>query len=301
MVEYSDLSTLRIGAKLPNSGALPQTIGIPAMARALEGAGFDSLWVSDHIVLPTSMDSHYPFAADGRATWASDSPYVEALVALALAAAVTERVTLGTAVIVLPLRNPVLFAKQVASIAGAVEGRFALGVGAGWLKEEFDALGVTFPDRGPRLEEWIGLLRDCWTGRPAAHDSDRYHLPPGVLVLPPPPAPIPVLMGGHSRAALARAGRVADGWLAQQPLSALDPAEIESALAQMRDAARAAGRDPAALRVVLRIVETTGRADELAPQLPALVAAGVGEIIVDASFESGDLARQCAVLREGAG
>jgi probable F420-dependent oxidoreductase len=301
VVDSLDLSILRIGAKLPNSGPLPQTIGIPAMARALEGAGFDSLWVSDHIVLPTSMDSHYPFAADGRATWPSDAPYVEALVALALAAAVTERVTLGSAVIVLPLRNPVLFAKQVASIAGAVDGRVALGVGAGWLKEEFDALDVTFADRGARLEEWIGLVRACWTGRPAAHDSDRYHLPPGVLVLPPPPGPIPVLIGGHSRAALARGGRVADGWLAQQPLSALDPAEIASALAQMRESARAAGRDPEALRVVLRIVETAGRADELAPQLPALVAAGVDEIIVDASFESDDLARQCAVLREGAG
>ena len=301
MVDSLPLSTLRIGAKLPNSGPLPQTIGIPAMARALEGAGFDSLWVSDHIVLPTSIDSCYPFAADGRATWPSDAPYVEALVALALAAAVTERVTLGSAVIVLPLRNPVLFAKQVASIAGAVDGRFALGVGAGWLKEEFDALDVTFADRGPRLEEWIGLVRDCFTGRPAAHDSDRYHLPAGVLVLPPPPGPIPVLMGGHSPAALARGGRVADGWLGQQPLSALDPAEIASALAQMRESARGAGRDPATLRVVLRIVETTGRADELAPQLPALVAAGVDEIIVDASWESDDLARQCAVLRDGAG
>jgi probable F420-dependent oxidoreductase len=301
VVEYPDLSTLRIGAKLPNSGPLPQTVGIPAMARALEDAGFDSLWVSDHIVLPTSMGSHYPFAANGKATWPSDMPYVEALIALALAAAVTERVTLGTAVVVLPLRNPVLFAKQVASIANTVAGRFTLGVGAGWLEEEFDALNATFADRGPRLEEWIGLVRDCLTGRPAAHRSDRYTLPEGVLVMPPPPAPIPVLMGGHSRAALARGGRVCDGWLAQQTLGELDPAEIAAALARMRESAAAAGRDPAALQVVLRIVGSTGRADELAPQLPALIEAGVGEIIVDASFETDDLARQCAVLREGAG
>jgi probable F420-dependent oxidoreductase len=301
VVEYPDLSTLRIGAKLPNSGPLPQTVGIPAMARALEDAGFDSLWVSDHIVLPTSMGSHYPFAADGKATWPSDMPYVEALIALALAAAVTERVTLGTAVVVLPLRNPVLFAKQVASIANTVAGRFTLGVGAGWLEEEFEALNATFADRGPRLEEWIGLVRDCFTGRPAAHHSDRYTLPEGVLVMPPPPAAIPVLMGGHSRAALARGGRVCDGWLAQQTLGELDPAELAAALAQMRESAAAAGRDPAALRVVLRIVGSTGRPDELAPQLPALIEAGVGEIIVDASFETDDLARQCAVLRERAG
>jgi probable F420-dependent oxidoreductase len=301
VVEYPDLSTLRIGAKLPNSGPLPQTVGIPAMARALEDAGFDSLWVADHIVLPTSIDSRYPFAADGRATWRSDTPYVEALIALALAAAVTERVTLGTAVIVLPLRNPVLFAKQVSSIAANAGGRFTLGVGAGWLEEEFDALNAPFADRGPRLEEWIGLVRDCFTGRPAAHASERYTLSEGVLVLPPPPAPIPVLMGGHARAALARGGRVCDGWLAQQSLGALDPGEIVSALAQMGDSARAAGRDPDALRVVLRIVESAGRADELAGHLPALIEAGVGEIIVDASWDTNDLARQCAVLREGAG
>jgi probable F420-dependent oxidoreductase len=301
VVEYLDLSTLRIGAKLPNSGPLPQTVGIPAMARALENAGFDSLWVSDHIVLPTSMDSRYPFAADGRATWRSDTPYVEALIALALAAAVTERVTLGTAVIVLPLRNPVLFAKQVASVAANAGGRFTLGVGAGWLEEEFDALNAPFADRGPRLEEWIGLVRDCFTGRPAAHASERYTLPEGVLVMPPVPAPIPMLMGGHARAALARGGRVCDGWLAQQSLGALDPTEIASALAQMGDSAREAGRDPGALQVVLRIVESTGRADELATHLPALIEAGVGEIIVDASWDTNDLARQCAVLREGAG
>jgi alkanesulfonate monooxygenase SsuD/methylene tetrahydromethanopterin reductase-like flavin-dependent oxidoreductase (luciferase family) len=108
---------VRIGAKLPNAGPLPAAAGIPAMARILEDAGFDSLWVSDHIVMPAQIGSAYPFAADGRATWSPSMPWVDALVALALAAAVTERATLGTAVLVLPLRNPVEFAKQAASIA----------------------------------------------------------------------------------------------------------------------------------------------------------------------------------------
>ena len=128
------MSDLRIGAKLPNSGPLPLTLGIPAMARRLEEAGFASLWVSDHIVLPGSIDSRYPFAEDGRATWPTDTPYLDALVALALAAAATERATLGTAVLVLPLRQPVVFAKQAASIDVASGGRLRLGVGAGWLR-----------------------------------------------------------------------------------------------------------------------------------------------------------------------
>src|SRR5579872_3229256 len=111
--------SLTIGAKLQNSGPLPMALGIPAMAAILEGAGFESLWVADHIVLPAEIGSRYPFAADGRATWSPDAPYFDALVSLALACASTDRATLGTAVLVLPLRNPVEFAKQAASIAVA--------------------------------------------------------------------------------------------------------------------------------------------------------------------------------------
>jgi probable F420-dependent oxidoreductase len=293
------LSTLRIGAKLPNSGPLPQALGIPAMARALEAAGFDSLWVADHVVLPRSIDSHYPFAADGRATWPSDSPYVEALIALALAASVTERATLGTAVLVLPLRSPVMFAKQAASIDTASGGRLRLGVGAGWLKEEFDALNVPFADRGARTEEWIEIARDCWTATPAAHESERYSLPPNVLMVPPPERPIPFLMGGHSRIALERAGRLTDGWLGQQALPEIDTDELVAAAASMRQAARDAGRDPSALEVVLRLVQSAGKADEVARQIPALAAAGVDELIVDLDWD-GDLVAQHAILREAA-
>ena len=120
---------MRIGAKLPNSGPLAVDPGIPQLARTLEEAGFDSLWVADHVVLPRVMGSRYPFAADGRATWPTDTPYFDSLVALALAAAVTERVGLGTGVLVLPQRQPVVTAKQVASIDTASGGRLTLGVG----------------------------------------------------------------------------------------------------------------------------------------------------------------------------
>jgi len=289
---------LRIGAKLPNSGPLPLRFGIPMLAASLEAAGFDSLWVSDHIVMPAAIDSVYPFAADGKVTWSSETPYFDALVALALAAAVTERAALGTAVLVLPLRNPVEFAKQAASIDVASGGRLRLGVGAGWLEEEFEALGVPFKGRGARLEEWIAIARECWTGTPAGSSSDRYRLPPGMLCLPAPLRAVPVLVGGHSRAALRRAGRVADGWLAQQSLSQLAPDELEGAARVMRAAAADAGRDPARLSVVLRIVEAAGLAAELARKLPALRAAGVDEIIVDAAWEGGDPASDYAVLRD---
>ena len=291
------VTSVRIGALVPNSGPLPLEVGIPAMAARLEAAGFESLWVSDHIVLPTSIESHYPFAADGRATWPSTTPYVDALIALALMAAATERATLGTAVLVLPLRHPVVFAKQAASIDVASGGRLNLGVGAGWLREEFDALGVPFEDRGRRLVEWMEIARDCWTGTPAARSSERYTLPEGVLCLPTPAHPIPFLMGGHSPAALRRAGRLAAGWLAQQSLSELDPDALETGSNAMRAAAEEAGRNPDDARVVLRLVESAGRAGEIASALPALADAGVDEIIVNVDWEDEDAAGQYTRMR----
>jgi probable F420-dependent oxidoreductase len=292
--------TVRIGAKLPNSGPLPETIGIGAMARALESAGFESAWVSDHIVMPAAIGSQYPFAVDGRATWSPETPYLDALIALALAAGTTDRVRLGTAVLVLPLRNPVELAKQAASIDVASGGRLELGVGAGWLREEFDALNAPFARRGARLEEWMHIARACWTGRPGSRRSEWYELPDDVVSLPTPAHEIPLLVGGHSRAALERAGRVGDGWLAQQALPELAPAELRDAAAIMRAAAKNAGRDPDGLRVVLRIVESAGSAEGVARALPELAAAGVDEIIVDVPWDDGGPPAAAAALREAA-
>ena len=293
-------SVMRIGAKVPNSGPLPERLGIGSMAAELEAAGFESLWVSDHIVLPTAIGSRYPFADDGRATWPTDTPYFDALIALALIAQATERAAIGTAVLVLPLRHPVVFAKQAASIDVASRGRLRLGVGAGWLEEEFDALNVPFERRGRRLDEWISLSRACWTGAPGPFQSELYNLPPGVLCLPAPAHSIPLLIGGHSPVALRRAGRVGDGWLAQQAFPALAPDELGGPVELMRAAADEAGRDPASLQVVLRIVEAAGRSTELALRLQELAAAGVDEIIIDVSLENGEAADVCARLREAA-
>lgn len=291
---------MRIGAKVPNSGPLPGRLGIGEMGATLEAAGFESLWVSDHIVMPGAIESRYPFAEDGRATWSTDTPYFDAMIALALIAQATTQAAIGTAVLVLPLRQPVVFAKQAASIDAASGGRLRLGVGAGWLKEEFDALNVPFAGRGRRLEEWMELTRACWTGAPEASASELYDLPPGVLCLPRPAHAVPLLVGGHSRLALTRAGRIGDGWLAQQALPELAPAELAEPIETMRAAAREAERDPASLRVVLRIVESLGRCEELTPRLAELAAAGVEEIIVDVSPEDGEAAGVYASLREAA-
>jgi len=267
-----------IGAKLPASG--PLHAGIAEHAAALERAGFDSLWVSDHIVMPRTIASRYPFAADGRATFPTDTPFVDALIALAVAAGVTSRVRLGTAALVLPQRNPVLVAKQAASVDVVSGGRLELGIGVGWLAEEFEALDVPFERRGERTDEWISLLRDCWTGTPPARSGAFYSLPEGVLCLPTPAHEIPLLVGGHSPPALRRA-RAAGGWLAQQEADELDPSELA----------------PFDGRIVLRIVGSLGRPEVIAPRMRELEDAGVSEVIVDTPVDEAGAAAVVEALR----
>jgi probable F420-dependent oxidoreductase len=291
-------TVMRIGAKLPNSGPLPLEVGVPAMARTLEAAGYDSLWVSDHIVMPREMNSHYPFSADGRAYWPADTPYLDAIIALALAAAVTERVRLGTAVLVLPLRAPIEFAKQAATVDVASGGRLELGVGAGWLAEEFAALNIPFEKRGTRMVEWMQIMRDCWSGETIERHSERYTVPADVLFRPRPAHDIPLLIGGHSDIALRRAGAVGDGWLGQQAAPALDPDDIRAVAQKIVAGAREAGRPDTSPRIVLRIVESLGQAELVARSLPALQDAGVDEVIVDVPVQGDGAAADLQILRD---
>jgi probable F420-dependent oxidoreductase len=294
--------TIRIGAKVPTTGPLPAELGIAEMAASLEDAGFDGLWVSDHLVMPERISSPYPFAPDRKATWPTDVPWYDAVVAMAMMAAATSRAHLNVAVLVLPLRHPVELAKQVASIDVLSGGRAGLGVGAGWLREEFDAMNVPFESRGRRLDEWMALLRACWSGRPAAFEGEHYRLPAGLVCLPTPLATPPILVGGTSAAALRRAGRSGDGWVAHQAAGALDPDEVRAGVAEMGAAARAAGRDPDALRVVLRLVGTAERLAEVAAALPSFARAGVHEVVVDTPWAGPDaLSRAHDLLRDAAG
>jgi probable F420-dependent oxidoreductase len=281
---------MRVGAKLPNSGVLPVSLGVPRMASELEASGFASLWVSDHVVMPRTVESRYPYAGDGVASWATDDPWYDAIVALAMAAAVTESVELGTAVLVLPQRQPVVLAKQLASLDRLAGGRVVLGVGSGWLAEEFAALATPFETRGRRTDEWIDLLRACWSGRPAAVDGEHYQLPADVVCEPTPARPIPILVGGMTGPALRRARERGDGWLAIQPADALDIAAIEAV----------ADRLDGVGRRVLRIVGSAGRGPEIAAALPALATAGITDVVVDVDWD-GDVPAQAAALLAAAG
>jgi probable F420-dependent oxidoreductase len=234
------------------------------------------------------VGSRYPFASGGETPWDPEEPWYDALVAMAAAAAVTERVEVGVAVLVVPMRNPVVLAKQLASVDAISGGRVAVGAGAGWLAEEFEALQVPFDGRGRRLDEWIGLMRDCWSGTPRAHASDHYRLPGGMHCYPRPAGPMPILVGGMSSAALRRVGRLGDGWLAQQDAGSVDPGVLERSRALIASAADSAGR-AAPRRLVLRV---TGQFDS--GRLPELAAAGVTDVVVDVDWADPDGVRRAA-------
>jgi len=288
-----------IGACLPSSGSFPAEHGVAQMARQLEQAGFSSLWVSDHVVMPSQIQAAYPFAKDKKATWRTDIPWYDALMILAMVATVTKKVELGTAVLVLPLRHPVIFAKQAATIDALSGGRLTLGVGAGWLSDEFEALEVPFKTRGKRLEEWIMLAENCWTGTPQPFQGAHYSLPSDLMSYPRPKHPIPFLIGGHSPTALRRAGTLGGGWLPQQSARSIDPAALKDPIAMMKNAAATAGRNPDKCRVVLRINQSADRTDAVAENLDALEAVGVDDIIVDIDCSKSDEAKKVASMLMG--
>lgn len=277
--------SIRLGAKLPHSGALPARLGLVRMAQRLENAGFDSIWVSDHVVFPHEARSRYPFSADGRPTWPMDVDYIEPIVALAAVAPATSKAEIGVSVLILPMRNPVIFAKQAACIDELSGGRLALGVGAGWLRQEFEALGADFAVRGAVLEEWLEIARACWSGSAGPYEGRHYRLAEAIYCRPVPLRKPPVLIGGMSTPALERAGRIADGWVAQFSMDDLAEDKIATGLAIMRSAATQPGMS---FRVVVRVTGADRRMAEFARRLDSLAGAGASDVVIDVDWSGED-------------
>jgi probable F420-dependent oxidoreductase len=182
------------------------------MAKAAEEAGFWSMAISDHVVHPEKIESEYPYAPDGKPYWPSSNPWPDPFVTIAAMAAVTERLRFFTNVLILPARNPFLVAKQVSTAAVLSGNRVALGIGVGWMREEFELLEQEFTTRGKRTNEAIEILRLLWGGgmveyHGAHYDFDRLEMAPA------PSEPIPLYCGGLSKPALRRAARLCDGWI----------------------------------------------------------------------------------------
>jgi probable F420-dependent oxidoreductase len=275
---------MRFAAKLDNYGPHVATLGVAEPARRAEAAGFDSIWCSDHVVMPGMVRSPYPFSDDGHIKWEPHEPWYDAIVWCAAIATVTERVEFGPAVLLPGLRHPLVLAKQLASIDALSGGRLVAGFGAGWMAEEFEALGVPFDSRGQRLDEWIDICHQVWDGRLAGVDGKHFSTGVDVITEPQPARPIPILIGGMSDAALRRIAARADGWV---PLvrGGVDPVErIERGVDRLRQLAAQAGRDAVEFRVVYNAADP----GEAGARLDALARAGVTDVMVDVDYGDPD-------------
>lgn len=188
------------------------------LARAAEAAGYHGILVSDHMFYPRDLRSPYPYTRDGRPIWSLESPWPDPWCAISAMAAVTSTLRFGTNVFVAPARNVYTVAKLVGTAAVLSGGRVVLGVGAGWMQEEFRAHGQDFATRGRRLDEMIGVLRQVWAGGGEAewveHHGEHYDVP-AMRMNPRPAQPVPIWAGGASPAALRRAAALCDGWIAE--------------------------------------------------------------------------------------
>src|ERR1700733_3585040 len=204
---------MKVGLRFANSGVFTDPDRARALVRRVEEVGLESLWASDHVLMPLHTATPYPYSDDGAIpSHLIHLPLAEPLTWLTWAAAHSSRLILGTSVLVLPQRPAALVAKQAATLDVLSGGRLVLGVGAGWLRDEFDALQATFDDRGMRLEEAVGAMRALWQEGPTTFVGPSVAFRDVIANPKPVRRSIPIVIGGHSRAAARRAGRIGDGF-----------------------------------------------------------------------------------------
>jgi probable F420-dependent oxidoreductase len=265
---------MKFGLRYCNTGAYVDPAKAVALAEAGEEAGFESMWTVEHTVVPGGYGSTYPYAVGGKMAGGNDAiPLPDPLIWMAYIAAATKRIKLGTGIMILPQHNPVVVAKQVATLDHMSKGRVLLGIGVGWLKEEFDALGVPFEDRGRRTDEYMRVLRELWSSDRPTFSGEFMRFKDAYCRPQPVNGTVPLIVGGHSAAAARRAGRLGDGFFPARgaPKELFDMA---------RAAAREAGRDPDKLEITVSLPEKL-------EDIPALAAMGVSRILVPVSPMAG--------------
>jgi probable F420-dependent oxidoreductase len=220
---------------------------LDAVAQGAQERGIGTIWVGEHVVLFPEYASSYPYAEDGRIPAPPGSGLLEPLVTLTYLAARTSTVRLGTAMLLLPQRNPVYVAKEVATLDWLSGGRVDLGVGVGWLKEEFEALNVPWERRGQRTDEYLEVLHTLWVDDTSSFHGETYRLDPCEMFPKPLQQPVPVHIGGETPAALRRVARGAQGWHTFNRT----PEELATGLAELDGHLEAAGRSRADLRITV--------------------------------------------------
>jgi probable F420-dependent oxidoreductase len=237
---------VKFGIVFANTGYAATPDGAAALGRIAEESGLESLWTVEHVVVPAGYESQYPYSPSGKMPGTEENPIPDPLVWLTYVAALTSTIKLATGILILPQRNPVVLAKEVATLDVLSKGRTILGVGVGWLKEEFDAIGVDFAERGAITDEYIEALRTLWRddeptfkGQWSAFERAKSYPKPAQE------GGVPIHIGGHSKAAARRAGRLGDGFFPAR--GSLE--ELTELFDIARATAKDCGRDPGAIEM----------------------------------------------------
>jgi probable F420-dependent oxidoreductase len=270
---------MKIGIRYCNTGPFVQPERLVHLAQKAEEVGAESLWTVEHVVVPKAYASKYPYSADGKMAGPESAPIPDPLVWLTYAAGVTTKIKLATGILILPQRHPFYTAKQVATLDVLSGGRAILGVGIGWLEEEFRGLGIPWAARAERTEECIAALRSLWSDAPSAFAGKHYAWSAVESNPKPVQKPgVPIVIGGQVAATARRAARLGDGFF---PARTDNLRELMEALASE---CAALGRDPRTVEVTTGIVGRIPARDDVA-QLAALGVARVLVALPDVSHE----------------
>jgi probable F420-dependent oxidoreductase len=237
---------MKLGLMFVNSGPYADPQLFTHLVQTAEQCGFESLWTVEHVVIPQDYKSPYPYSPSGRIPGGEDVAIPDPLMHLGFAAAITKKIKLATGVMILPQRHPLYVAKEIASLDVLSGGRMILGIGSGWLAEEFESLGLDFHTRGKRTDEAIQSLRALWRDNPSSFHGAHFNFGP-VKSFPKPvqKGGVPILIGGHSPAAARRAARLGDGFFPALG----DPAKLKELFDLMRSECAKVGRNPAEIEL----------------------------------------------------
>jgi probable F420-dependent oxidoreductase len=285
---------MQFGVQLPHFGPWHDGATMRRFALAVEEMGYDSVWVSDHIVFPVGFESQYPYSDTGAFPVPPNMPWGEAVTTLTYVAGVTSRVMLGTSIQVLPYRNPVVNVKQLGNLAMLSGGRLIVGAGAGWLREEAEAIGMPWDERGRRMDEHIEVMRALWTQDDPKYEG-RFYRVEGVRCEPRPAEPPPVWVGGNEAPSLRRAARLGDGWHAYRST----PEELAAGWQKVQSLAREAGRDAEGMTLSVRVplsiteapadkpVPLVGSVEQIQEDLRRYQEAGAAHIVFEPPIMAG--------------
>lgn len=255
---------MKFGIRIPppQMGAIEDPEFIVRYARLVEEIGFESIWAIDHALMCVAYDSRYPYKTTGRTPIVAEANMPDPLILLALLAGATNKIRLGTSMLILPQRHPLILAKEVASLDRYSRGRVTLGVGVGWVKEETEILKQDFRDRGRRADEWIQVMKTLWCQEIAEFDGDYFQFA-GIVSNPKPvqPGGVPLMIGGHSEAAACRAGRFGNEFYPHWSTRGPNVDELRRLQSIVAKSAERAGRDPRSIGLTL--TSTSDRATSL--------------------------------------